>query len=380
VDFSFSSDQKMIQETAASFVKKSSPVERMRKLREDALGWDKGVWRQMGELGWLGLPMPESVGGFGGKMVDAAIVLEQLGTTLVPEPYVASVILGGMSVAHAGTDAQQSELLGPMIEGATTLALAYTERGSRYDLFDVSTAASKRANGWSLLGEKIWVQNGHAADHLIVSARTSGDRRDPKGISLFIVPKSAKGLTIESVKTMDGSRAAIARFDGAEAQLLGEEGKGGDVLELVIDKAAAAACAEGLGIAQTVLWMTVEYLKTRKQFGVPIGVFQALQHRCVDMFVQVELMKGTSILANARADEANADARRRAVSTAKVQLETGGFYVLAQGTQLHGGIGVTDEHDISLYFKRMRVLNALYGDEQFHLERFASLPSFAPAH
>lgn len=379
MDFQLTSDQKMMKETAASFVKKSSPVERVRKLREDARGWDPAVWRQMGELGWLGLAMPESAGGFGGKMVDVAVLLEQLGTTLVPEPYIASVVLGGMAVAAAGSEAQRSELLGPMIEGSTSLALAWTERSARYDAHDVSTAASKRASSWSLLGEKVWVENGHAADHLIVSARTSGDRRDRDGISLFVVPKDSKGLTIQSVKTMDGGRAAIARFDGAEAQLLGEEGRGGAILSHVLDKAAAAACAEGLGIAKTVLWMTVEYLKTRKQFDVPIGVFQALQHRAVDMFVQVELMKGTSILANAHADEEDAALRQRSVSTAKVQLTTGGFYVVAQGTQLHGGIGVTDEHDISLYFKRMRVLHALYGDEQFHLERFAQLPSFSPA-
>jgi alkylation response protein AidB-like acyl-CoA dehydrogenase len=368
VDFSLTEDQKMIQETAASFVKKSSPVERMRKLRDDELGWDKGMWRELGELGWLGLALPESAGGFGGKMIDAALVLEQFGKTLVPEPYTASVVLGGMAVNHAGSEAQKSALLGPMIEGKASLALAWAERGARYDATRVATEAQRSGSAWSLRGEKVWVLNGHAADHLIVSAKSGA------GVSLFAVAKGAKGVAIQSVRTMDGGRAAIVKLDGAEAELLGEEGAGARVLDVVLDKAAAAACAEGLGVAQSVLWMTVEYLKTRKQFGVPIGVFQALQHRAVDMFVQVELMKGTSILANARADEA----RRRAVSAAKVQLTAGGFFVVAQGTQLHGGVGVTDEHDISLFFKRMRVLAALFGDEQFHVERFASLPSFAP--
>jgi alkylation response protein AidB-like acyl-CoA dehydrogenase len=372
MDFSLTDDQKMIQETAASFVKKSSPVERMRKLRDDAIAWDKGVWREMGELGWLGLALPESVGGFGGKMIDAAIVLEQFGRTLVPEPYTASVVLGGMAVLHAGSDAQKSELLGPMIEGKTTLALAWAERASRYDATRVKTEAVKRGSGWALTGEKVWVLNGHAADHLIVSAKSGA------GVSLFVLPKDAKGLTIESVRTMDGGRAAIVKLDAAEAQLLGSEGAGAKALDVTLDKAAAASCAEGLGVAHTSLWMTVEYLKTRKQFDVPIGVFQALQHRAVDMFVQVELMKGTSILANGRADDPDEAVRKRAVSAAKVQLSTGGFYVLAQATQLHGGVGVTDEHDISLYFKRMRALMALFGDEQHHVERFMSLPSFSP--
>ncbi len=377
MDFSLSDDQKMIQETAASFVKKESPVERMRKLRDDPIGWQKRVWKQMGELGWLGLALPESVGGFGGTMLDAAILLEQFGTTLVPEPYVPSVILAGTAVVQAGTDAQKKELLSPMVEGESSLALAWAERAARYDAFDVATKAEKSGARYVLRGEKVWVLNGHAADHLVVSARTGGARRERGGVSLFVVPKDARGLSIRSVRTMDGAHAAIVTFEGVEAELLGKEGGAADVLEHVLDKGAAGACAEGVGLLSTVLAMTVEYLRTRKQFGVPIGVFQALQHRAVDMFVEVELAKGMSILANARADSDDPVERKRAVSAAKVQLQKGGFFVVAQGTQLHGGIGVTDEHDISLYFKRLRVLNALYGDEEFHLERFSQLPSFA---
>ncbi|MEQ8458204.1 MAG: acyl-CoA dehydrogenase family protein [Sandaracinaceae bacterium] len=376
MDFQLTEDQKMIQETAASFVKKDSPVERMRKLRDSELGYDRAVYRQMGELGWLGLPMPESVGGFGGTMTDASILLEQFGSTLVPEPYTASVILGGMALVHGGSEAQQKELLGPMVEGESSLALAWSERQARYDISNVETKAEKSGGGYVLRGEKVWVLNGHAADHLIVSARTGGSAREADGVSLFAVPKGASGLTIQSVKTMDGGRAARVLLDGAEGQLLGEEGQAAPILSWVLDKGAAAACAEGLGLANAVLWMTVEYLKTRKQFNVPIGIFQALQHRAVDMFVQVELLKGTSILANALADSSDARERQRAVSAAKAQLTQNGFDVVAQGTQLHGGIGVTDEHDISLYFKRMRVLNALFGDEDAHVRRFMRLATF----
>ncbi|MGE3636832.1 MAG: acyl-CoA dehydrogenase family protein, partial [Sandaracinaceae bacterium] len=267
----------------------------------------------------------------------------------------------------------RSELLGPMIEGRTSLALAWSEEAARYDATRVATTAERTDGGHALRGTKTWVLNGHAAEQLVVSAKTKA------GVSLFAVPRAASGVHVESVKTMDGGRAARVRLDGAVGQLLGDDGAGAGVLDEVLDMGAAAACAEGLGIANAVLWMTVEYLRTRKQFGVPIGVFQALQHRAVDMFVAVELMKGTSILANARVASDDPELRRSAVSAAKATLSTSGFMVVAQAIQLHGGIGVTDEHDVSLYFKRMRVLNALFGDEEHHVQRYMSSPRFTEA-
>jgi alkylation response protein AidB-like acyl-CoA dehydrogenase len=378
MDFSLTEDQKMITETVTSFVKKESPVERMRGLRDDERGWDPKVWAQMGELGWLSIPFPESVGGFGGSMVDVGLILEQLGTTLVPEPYIASVVLGGMAVLHAGTPGQQERVLTPMIGGETSLALAYAERQSRYDLNDCVTKAEEDGGGWRLTGEKVFVLNGQAADTLVVSARVAGDSRDADGIRLFLVDPKAEGVRVQNVKTMDGGRAATITMEGAQgAELLGDaNAEALPILEHVLDKGAAAACAEGLGVISAVHAMTVEYLKTRKQFGVPIGVFQALQHRSVDMFVQVELCRGTAILATAKADETDAAERQRAISIAKAQLSQGGFFVVAEGTQLHGGIGVTDEHDMSLYFKKLRVLTSLFGDEDHHVERFMTLPSF----
>ena len=370
MDLSLTDDQKMIKETAATFVKKESPVERARKLRGTELGYDDAVYRQMGELGWLGLPLPEAVGGFGGDMVDASILVEEFGKSLVPEPYLASVILGGMAVVHGATAAQQQALLGPLAEGASTLALAWAERDSRYSVGAIKTTAEPAGDTWKLSGEKIWALGGHAADHLIVSAKTQA------GVSLFSVAKGASGLTVQPVKTMDGQRAATLSLDGAQGELLGEEGAGAAAVEHALDKGAAAACAEGVGITQAVLAMTVEYLKVRKQFGVPIGIFQALQHRAVDMFVQAELLKGTSILANANADDPDVNVRQPAVSAAKAMLSSGGFSVVAEGTQLHGGVGVTDEHDISLFFKRMRVLNAICGDETHHIARYMRSSSF----
>lgn len=381
MDFQLTDDQKLIQETAQTFVKNESPVERMRRLREDERGWDPAVWKHMGELGWLGLPFPEALGGFGGSMVDVGLLLEPFGTTLVPEPYLPSVILGGMAVLHAGDGTQHSTYLEPMIAGDRSLALAYAERTSRYSPTTVTTRADADGDGYRLTGEKVFVLNGHAAEHLVVSARTAGRADDRDGIGLFVLDRGTDGVRVQSIRTMDGGRAALVTLEAARverAAVLGDPAGAAPVLERVLDLAAAATCAEGLGILTAVQAMTVDYLKTRKQFEVPIGLFQALQHRAVDMFVQVELCRGTAILATAKADDDDPVERARAVSIGKAQLAQGGFFVVAQGTQLHGGIGVTDEHDISLYFKRLRSLNALFGDEQYHLERFASLPTFGP--
>jgi alkylation response protein AidB-like acyl-CoA dehydrogenase len=375
MDFELSEDQKMLVDTAQTFVRKESPVERARKLRDDATGWDRKVWKQMGDMGWLSLPFPEDVGGFGGSFVEVALVLEVLGTTLVPEPFVPSVVLAGRAIDRAGTAEQRARLLGPMIAGDTSLAFGYTERESRFHAHVVATRAEKSGDGYLLRGEKIWVDNGHAADHLVVTARTSGAVDAREGISLFVLPKDAPGLRVQPVKTMDGRRAAILHLEGARAELLGAEGAALPIVEEVLDHGVAAACAEAAGLIRTALWMTVEYLRVREQFGVKIGTFQALQHRAVDMFIESELAKSVSILAALKLAEPPEE-RAYHLSQAKVGAVVSGRFVVQQATQLHGGIGVTDEHDIGLYFKRMRVLEALYGDEDFHLARFTSSPRF----
>jgi len=373
MDFELSDDQKMLVDTAASFAKKESPVTRLRRLREDELGYEKKVWRQLGELGWLGILFPDELGGFGGRFMDAALVIEQFGATLVPEPYIPAIVLGGMSILHAGNSEQQKRWLPPLIEGKCTYALAYAEAASRFDVNAISTTATADGDSYRLDGEKVFVLNGHAADSIIVSARV-GD-----AVSLFVVDAGTDGVSVQPLKTMDGQRAARIRFDKvaiSSDRLLGEVGNGGAVLDKVMDLGAAAAVAEGLGITQAVLDMTVEYMKTREQFNAKIGMFQALQHRAVDMFVQVQLCRSMMMLAGIRADDADDDLRRSGVSAAKVQLATGGRFVVRQGIQLHGGIGCTDEHDVGLYFKRMQVLAMLFGDEDYHVNRFASQPSF----
>jgi alkylation response protein AidB-like acyl-CoA dehydrogenase len=370
--FDLTEEQRLLVDTVASFAKKQSPLTRLRALREDATGWTREVWKQMGDLGLLGISLPESVGGAGGSFADAALILEQLAGTLVPEPLLPSLIAAA-PIARLGTEEQQQRWLGPLAAGDASLALAWAEAQSRFDVGDVETRAEKHGDGYRLTGEKRWVLNGHAADFLVVSARTS------EGVSLFVIDKDTPGLTVRSVKTMDGHHAGMVLLAGVEVsadRLLGQPGQARAALEEALDLGAAGACAEGAGIARAVLHMTTDYLRTRDQFGVKIGSFQALQHRAVDMFVETELCKSTAILAAIRASDPDEVERKTAISAAKVQLAMGGKYVTQQAIQLHGGIGVTDEHDVGLYFKRMHILNTLFGDEEHHVARFSHLPSF----
>lgn len=374
MNFELTSDQKMLAETVASFVKQKSTVERFRKLREGGTSWERDVWAHMGELGWLSVPFPEEVGGFGAGFVEVAIVLEGLGKALVPEPYLASVVLGGTALLQAGSSAQHEQWLTPMIEGQTSLALAYAERSSRHEHHSPTTTAKKEGGAWSLTGEKVWVLNGHEAEHLVVSAQT------PDGIGLFVVDAGGPGVTRQRVRTMDGHGAAVVRLCDAKVDDAARLGEPGDAVEAALghtlDRGAAAAVAEGLGVAQSLHDMTVAHLKERVQFGMPIGAFQVLQHRSVDMFVELELLRSASMMASIRATEEDAALRRRAVSAAKATLSHSGRFVAQEAIQLHGGIGITDEHDVGLFFKRMWTLATMLGDEQHHTERFATLPSF----
>jgi acyl-CoA dehydrogenase len=289
MNFDLSKEQRMIRDAVAAFVRDESPVERFRRQRETDRGWDPDTWRQMGDYGWLAIALPEEHGGIGGTFVDVALVLEQLGRGLVPEPFIPSVVLAGSLIERRGSRAQQSQLLPALGEGKISLALAYAERQSRYDLADCLARAESADGGFRLQGEKVWVLNGHAADWIVVAARTAGDQLDAEGISLFLVPGDAPGLARTPVRGIDGQRSAFLRFDnvelGADA-LLGEVGNALPDLEWAIDRGAAAACAEGQGLLRELFDRTVEYLKQREQFGVKIGAFQALQHRAADMFAE----------------------------------------------------------------------------------------------
>ena len=376
MDFELTKQQEMIVDSVATFVKEESPVERFRKARTDERGWSQDLWKQMGEYGWLGIAFPEEFGGIDGNFVDMALILEQLGKGLVPEPYIPSVILAGGLLERLGSDEQKKSYLAPMIDGDTSLALAYGEPQSRYNPHDCLTTAEESGDGWVLNGTKTWVLNGHAADQILVSARTSGDQLDEAGLSLFVVPGDAKGLTRTTINGMDGQRSAHIVLDGVNVgqdALLGKAGEAGEAIAWAVDRGAAAACAEGQGELQQMLDITVEYMKQREQFGTKIGAFQALQHRAADMFAEVELCKGTMLLAAMKADTDDPEERSSEISAAKYQLSTGGWFVQENAIQLHGGIGITDEHDIGLYFKRLKVLGGLFGDADYHVARFAAL-------
>ncbi|MFO0660037.1 MAG: acyl-CoA dehydrogenase [Polyangiaceae bacterium] len=379
MDFELTADQKLLVDTVASFAKRESPPSRLRKLREDAIGYSRDTWKQMAELGWLGVMFPESMGGYGGGFLDVALILEQLGTTLVPEPIIPSLVLVGTALRDSGDSKAIERWLPPLIAGEVTYAFAYAEEGARYNPLYCNTRAEKRDGGWLLRGKKAFVLNGHAADEILVVARTSGEVDSREGLALFMVPKGAVNLGIKPIRLIDGHRAAVLSFEGVEvsdAQKL-EVADVASLIELVIDHGAAAACAEGVGVMRASLDLTADYLRTRTQFGVKIGSFQALQHRAVDMFVEVELSKSTSIYAAIKVSDPDPIERASAISASKAQLGVSGRYVTQQAIQLHGGIGITDEHDIGLYFKRMQSLNTLFGDEEHHVQRFASSPTFA---
>lgn len=379
MNFDLTEEQQMIQDQAAKFVAAESPVSRFRKLREDEIGWDKAMWAKMAEQGWLSIAVPEEQGGFGGSFLDMAVILEQLGRGLVPEPMIASAVLAGGILSDIGTEAQRDEFLSPMMEGSTSLAFAYAEKQSRYNLSDCATKAEKSGDGFTLSGEKVWVLNGHAADQIIVVARTAGEQFDDSGLSLFVVDGDAAGLTRITVPQMDGQKSALLRFDGVQVgadRLLGREGEALSMIELAVDRGAAAAVAEGYGAAQELFERTVAYLKQREQFGVPIGTFQALQHIAADMYAEIELCKSANMLSAIQIDLDDVEQRKADVSSAKLQLADGGWFISKNAIQLFGGIGVTDEQDEGLFFKRLRVLNSQFGDADYHVDRFKSQKSF----
>lgn len=382
MNFDLTEEQQMIVDTVAKWVEVQSPVERFRGCRDADRTWDPEIWQAMGEYGWLGVCYPEEIGGFGGDFVDAALILEQLGRGLVPEPYIASVILAGALIERLGTDEQKEQFLTPMLEGKTSLALAYAERQSRYTLNDCLTSAHDKDDGFVIAGEKTWVLNGHAADHVVVVARSQGDQLDESGLSLFIVDGDAAGLERVESKGMDGHTTALLRFEGVEIgsdRLLGDRGDALTHLEWAVDRGAAAACAEGQGCIQELFERTVAYLKQREQFEVPIGTFQALQHRAADMFTETELCRSTMLLSAIQVDDDDPQTRMAEVSAAKAQLTRGGWFVQENAIQLFGGIGVTDEQDEGLYFKRLRVLQGLFGDADHHIDRFQRLERFDAA-
>jgi pimeloyl-CoA dehydrogenase small subunit len=376
MDFSFSDEQTLLQDSIAKFMQNDYPFAARQKTISQEPGFSSDHWRVFAELGWLGVPFPEADGGFGGSAVDLMIVMEQFGRGLVVEPYLASVVLAGGALKIAGSKAQKEQYLTGIIDGSLMAALAYAEPQGRYNLADLQTTATRESGGWILNGYKAVVLNGPAADVLILSARTAGAQRDAQGVSLFVVPADATGLTRRDYPTVDAFRASEVTLDDVklpEEALLGVMDAGLPVIEQVVDEGILAVGSEAVGIMEVLYKDTVEYCKTREQFGQPIGKFQVLQHRMVDMFMEHEQAKSLMYMAAMRIDEGYGPQAQKAVSALKVQVGKSGRFVGQNAVQLHGGMGMTDELNVGHYFKRLTMIDTLFGNVDFHLKRFGAL-------
>lgn len=374
MDFDFTDEQRLLKDSVDRFVAERYGFEARKAVIASEAGWSPAIWAQLAELGLLAGPFAEEHGGIGGGPTETMIVMEAFGRGLVVEPYLPTVVLAGGLLRHGGSDAQREEHIPRIAEGRATMALAQVERGSRYDLHDVSTTAKRDGEGWVLSGEKGVVLHGEGADTLVVSARTAGGRRDRDGIGLFLVDGMAAGVSRRGYPTQDGMRAAEIGLEnvrvGAEA-VLGDPEGGLPILERVADEAIAAVAAETVGILAEMQALTVDYIKTRKQFGVAIGSFQALQHRAADMVVASEQMRSMTYYGTMMSGSDDPAERAAALSATKVQVGRSGRFVGQQAIQLHGGVGVTMEYRIGHYFKRMTMIEAFLGDADHHLARLA---------
>ncbi len=376
MDFSLNEEQQLLKDSVDRFVRDNYELADRRKLVASPEGFSSEHWRAMADLGWLGAALPEEYGGIGGGPVETMIIMEAFGRGLVVEPYLATVVLGGNLVLKGGTEAAKREILPRLADGRMQLAFAFAERQSRYDLFDVETTAVKNGNGYLLTGRKGVVLHGGNADKIVVSARTSGGRRDKDGITLFIVDGDAAGLSRRAYKTVDGLRAAEVELENGAAPADAVVGAVGAGLALIDDAARrgiAALSAEAVGIMDMMQSLTNDYLKTRQQFGRPLGKFQALQHRMVDILIACEESRSAALVATLRLDDEDASRRDKAVAAAKVKIGQCGRFVGQSAIQLHGGMGMTDEMQITHYFKRLAMIDLMFGDHAYHLKRYAAL-------
>lgn len=374
MNFTYSEEQNLLRDSVRKWVADAYPFEQRRRQLKTHGGFDPAKWAQMAELGWLALPFAETDGGLGGSLLDITILTEAFGHGLVVEPFLANVLLAGNFIRRSASDEQRARLLPGLIDGTRQFALAFTEPDSRHALHSVRTRATRQGDRWRLDGQKALVLNGDGADVLIVVARTDGDTRDASGLSAFIVEAGAAGVKRQACPLFDGFRAAEIRLDGVlvpDADRIGASGEAHAVLQVVIDDATVALCAEAIGIMESLYKGTVEYTKTRKQFGVPIGSFQVLQHRMVDMFIQHEQARSLLLMAAIRLEEADALVARRAVSALKAYCGKAGRFIGQQAVQLHGGMGMTDEFSVGHAFKRLTAIDLMFGNEDFHLRRFA---------
>ena len=374
MDFRYTDEQLGFQETLQRWISRDYGFEQRRALSRSPLGYSAEAWAHFADLGLLALPFPEEFGGLGGNHVDLMVVMEQVGQGLLLEPYWSTVVLCGGLIRDSATESLKKRVLPEVAAGRLKLALATYEEAGRYELSHVGCTATPRGTGWALSGEKVAVLDVPSADVVMVSARTSGDVADTDGISLFLVKRDAPGLAVSEYQTQSGGRAGDVRLESVvveDADVVGEVGKAFAALERATDAAIAALCAESVGIVMALNQATLSYLKTRKQFGVPIGTFQALQHRMADMYIAGEQIRSMAIVAAVGADSEDAAERHRAIAGAKAYVGQAVRFVGQQAVQLHGGMGIVDELMVSHYFKRLTMIDLTLGDADYHLGKYS---------
>ena len=369
-------EQNMLKDAAKDFCTNNTPITQMRKLRDEKaeMGFDKDTWQQMVDLGWAGITIPEDFGGLGFGYMGMGVVMEECGRTLACSPLFSTAVLGASAILHGGSDDQKGELLPQVAGGELLLALALEET-PHHNPYGAAATAEKSGDGYKVTGSKKFVLDGHVADKLIVVARTSGSAGDRDGLTLVLVDRAAGGVDVTRTIMADSRNAANIEFSGAEGALLGEEGKGADVLDKVLDTGRILLSAEMLGGLQECFERTVEYLKVREQFGVPIGSFQALKHRAAQMFCEVELSKSVVLEALSALDDDSDDVAELA-SLTKARLNDTYNLVSSEGVQMHGGIGMTDEYEIGFFMKRSRVCEHTFGNSAFHRNRYGEIQGY----
>jgi len=375
MDFSLSDEQSLLKDSVERFVQNDYDFDRRRKVMAEEEGFSRANWKQFAELGWLAIPFSEEDGGFGGGAIELMLVMEQIGRGLIVEPYLPTVVLAGGFLRRAGSTAQKEHYLAGIIDGSKLGAFAFAEPQGRFNPADLVTTAKADGDGFVLNGHKAVVLNGPSADFMVVSARTAGAQRDTDGISLFIVDADAKGLSRRDYPTVDGLRASEVMLENVKVgkgALIGEQDKSFPLIEAVLDDATLAVGCEAVGGMEVLYKTTVDYSKQRVQFGQPIGKFQVLQHRMVDMFMEYEQSKSLMFMAAMRLDEGYGDAAKKAVSGFKVQVGKSARFVGQQAVQLHGGMGMTEELSVGHYFKRLTTIDTLFGNVDYHLRRYGS--------
>jgi alkylation response protein AidB-like acyl-CoA dehydrogenase len=372
-------EQSMLRDSARGLISDKAPVSHLRQMRDakDAIGFSRDLWKAFADMGFSGLLVPEAFGGSGLGCVEAGVVMEEIGRTLMPSPFLATGVLAASALSRGGSDPQKSQYLPKISEGSLLAALAVDE-GAKHRPLQTAMQAVRSGNGFRLKGEKAFVVDGHTADLLIVAARTAGNAGEAKGLTLFLVDPKTKGIAIERTAMVDAHNAARIVFDNAEVDadgVLGEVDQGGALLEGLLNIGRGAVASEMVGLSEEVFGRTVGYLKERKQFGKLIGEFQALQHRAAQLYIDIEITRA-AVLKALQALDNHFDKAAGAVAVAKARAGSTATLAVQEGVQMHGGMGMTDQFDIGFFMKRARVCQELFGDSNFHADQLARMKNY----